>query len=484
MMPNITRGSRVHGLLSYLWGPGRSDEHQAPHVVAGYKAADRLEPPRDADGAPELAGLAHRLRAPVDAQERPMERYVWQCSLSLPKDEGVLGDEKWAAIAHRFIAEMGFEQCRWIAVHHGQSVGGNDHIHFVVTLANADGSKPVIRNDARRSQEVCDRLEDEFGLAKRTPGRGTATSRKGTTRSELARAERDGVPVTREVLRRAVRAAAAGARTEAEWIANLAAAGVQTQPYAEGGIVRGYSVSLVEDDPKKEVWFAGGTLDGELSLPRLRERLWAGQALREEDWETAAVEAPVPRSLTTAERAALWEAAAKRLRMSAAELQELDHDDPRWAQAAQACADVMVQAAAVAEPDNPRGDLSRAADLIVRATASSRRYEDAERSRSIARQIGAVGAQIRLAGMARRRGEEPLWSAVIVTVAQLALLVALWREAQNDRAAATVAKTASRQLIGVVEQAQARSRTTVPTRTRVPAPRPAESREQAPPREA
>ena len=34
-MPNITRGGRMTGLLVYLAGPGRNNEHSNPHLVAG-----------------------------------------------------------------------------------------------------------------------------------------------------------------------------------------------------------------------------------------------------------------------------------------------------------------------------------------------------------------------------------------------------------------------------------------------------------------
>jgi len=34
-MPNITRGGRMTGLMSYLVGPGRGHEHSEPHLVAG-----------------------------------------------------------------------------------------------------------------------------------------------------------------------------------------------------------------------------------------------------------------------------------------------------------------------------------------------------------------------------------------------------------------------------------------------------------------
>ena len=38
MMPNVTRGDRMGGLLSYLAGEGRRNEHTEPHLVTGDSA--------------------------------------------------------------------------------------------------------------------------------------------------------------------------------------------------------------------------------------------------------------------------------------------------------------------------------------------------------------------------------------------------------------------------------------------------------------
>lgn len=44
MIPKITYGSRVHGLLEYLRGPGKTEEHVNPHLVAGYDDVELLAP--------------------------------------------------------------------------------------------------------------------------------------------------------------------------------------------------------------------------------------------------------------------------------------------------------------------------------------------------------------------------------------------------------------------------------------------------------
>lgn len=35
MIPNVVRGDRMGGLMVYLAGPGRQNEHTEPHLVAG-----------------------------------------------------------------------------------------------------------------------------------------------------------------------------------------------------------------------------------------------------------------------------------------------------------------------------------------------------------------------------------------------------------------------------------------------------------------
>ncbi|MBR5951452.1 MAG: hypothetical protein IKZ87_08495, partial [Actinomycetaceae bacterium] len=53
MMPNVVRGSNAAGLVYYLFGPGRANEHSDPHIIAaadvmafmyGYVPGRRLIP--------------------------------------------------------------------------------------------------------------------------------------------------------------------------------------------------------------------------------------------------------------------------------------------------------------------------------------------------------------------------------------------------------------------------------------------------------
>ena len=64
------RGSRVGGLLRYLWGPGQAEEHVNPRLVAAWDGAGPLadlEPTVTATGHRDFRTLTAVLQAPVHA---------------------------------------------------------------------------------------------------------------------------------------------------------------------------------------------------------------------------------------------------------------------------------------------------------------------------------------------------------------------------------------------------------------------------------
>ena len=42
MIPNVTRGGKTHGVLIYLVGKGKREEHTNPRLVAGSPEAMRM----------------------------------------------------------------------------------------------------------------------------------------------------------------------------------------------------------------------------------------------------------------------------------------------------------------------------------------------------------------------------------------------------------------------------------------------------------
>lgn len=458
MIPKVTYGQRVRGLLEYLWGPGRAEEHVDPHLVAGYDDLEALAPGQQDDGRWLLGDLAAKLDAPqVAAGQRGMRRYVWQCSLSLPPQEGPLDDQTWGRIAERFVQEMGFAGdgsrpgCRWIAVRHGLSAKGNDHIHLIVTLASEDGAPVWLRQDKRRSQQVVDQLEDEFGLGKWTPGREGATGRRELSRPEVERARRDGQAPDRELLRRQVRAALAGAGSEAEWVARMKGAGLLVAPRAAADDpqqVVGYAVALQPSAGGRPRWYAGRTLDGDLSLPRVRSR-WAEPA-SVTDWKTA--QAGAPRSLSGADRMAVWRSTAAALEGVQQQLAGLPVDSPQWPAVARGSAELLARVAAAAEPSG-MGPVSSAADILARA-AAPKRADPAPAASRVAAELGRVADALLVTGHARDAGEAAVLLAVVVQAARLVVVLAQLREAQQQVHAAGAAAAAAARLMPLLAQQQ------------------------------
>src|SRR4051812_44434840 len=136
------------GLLVYLVGPGRENEHYEPHLIAGDAAVMAWHDDAELDRAAALEiarvldhprrAFGTRVTAPVKDKDgqRVGERdaHVWHCSLNLSAEEGALADEQWAGICEAFVELMGFagegveHPCRWVAVRHGGAKGGHHHV--------------------------------------------------------------------------------------------------------------------------------------------------------------------------------------------------------------------------------------------------------------------------------------------------------------------------------------------------------------------
>jgi hypothetical protein len=160
---------------------------------------------------------------------------------------------------------------RWVAVRHAP-----DHVHIVATLARQDGRRPRIWNDFYRVREACRAAEKQLGLRETAPADRTAARRP--TRAETEQARRRGWQETSRVtLWREVCTAAAAAATEHEFFERLHQAGVLVRLRASTtnrGEIRGYSVGLAAHSNRDGgvVWYGGGKLAGDLTLPKLRRR--------------------------------------------------------------------------------------------------------------------------------------------------------------------------------------------------------------------
>lgn len=335
MMPNIVRGDRMGGLMVYLTGPGRANEHTEPHLVAGDPALmawhDDAELGRDS-----ALAIARHLDRPRTAFGIEVKGgHVWHCSLSLRAEEGALTDERWNAIASDFVAAMEFDDnegtkapCRWVAVRHGVSTNGNDHVHIAVNLVREDGTKASIHHDFRRAQAATRALEVKHGLEtlesvkaeRATRGydpaereaqaraRARAKYEKSAHTDATARAEWNHLPAAdrqarvtaemrsgqpRHALALKVRAAATASVDEAEFVRRMRRSGVLVRArFADGrtDVVTGYSVAERPQSGERPIWYGGGHLGRDLTLPRLRSE-WAdtphGATQAAEEWSAA-----------------------------------------------------------------------------------------------------------------------------------------------------------------------------------------------------
>lgn len=277
MIAKVLRGTRTFGLLRYLYGPGRHEEHVNPRLVASW---DGMEPDPGRQPEPEqpaaLLLLAQHLDRPVRAYEGDLERHVWHTSVRCAPGDPTLSDEQWGAIARRLVAAAGVaptgdeQGCRWLAVRHA-----DDHIHIVATLVRQDLRQPNLRGDFYRLREECCAIEVEYGLRITASADRTAAPRP--TRGERAKSlrVRDTAKTPREELAAAVRKAAITATSDNDFFQRLEKEGLHVKPRTlPSGDLIGYKVALPEDRTKDglPVWYSGSRLAPDLSLPRVRQR--------------------------------------------------------------------------------------------------------------------------------------------------------------------------------------------------------------------
>ncbi|MEC5201122.1 hypothetical protein RCH21_003378 [Arthrobacter sp. PL16] len=491
MMPNIVRGDRMAGLMTYLAGPGRSNEHTEPHLVAGDAAMmawhDDAELSRDA-----ALAIARHLDRPRRAYEVEVNGgHVWHCSLSLRADEGALSDEKWNAIANDFVKTMGFDDnegtkapCRWVAVHHGVSKNGNDHIHLAVNLIREDGTKASVHNDFRRAQAAARALEVEHGLEplesaqaqratrgydpaeREAQARSRARAKYERTRTKqgknapswesLSGADRKAhiaaelrTDQPRFLLSLKVRAASTASSSEAEFVRRMRRDGLLIRArFADGrtDVVTGYSVAERPEAGERPIWYGGGHLGRDLTLPRLRDG-WpdtpAGATEAAAEWNAAKRGRRVvaPGREAHEPNPELWDQRNAELRELVDRLRAVPVDDrDTWATVARQTSGAL--AAWSNATESTPGDLAAAAEALSRSAQTYERTVSPQKAGTMA----LSGAAMLLASAAH--GGQG-------TVAQAAMVRQLLRltQAVHD---ASVAGQQARQAKLLAEDTRAR----------------------------
>ncbi|GAA3837270.1 relaxase/mobilization nuclease domain-containing protein [Streptomyces chiangmaiensis] len=275
-------GANTRGLLAYLYGPGRHDEHTDPHIVAGFAVLGMSDPGRDENAT--LTQLARHLDAPVQLRNsefgKKVTDHVWHCPVRTAPEDRHLSDTEWAEIAQRIVEAAGIAPagddlaCRWIAVRHA-----DDHIHILATTVREDGRRPKLHDSGLRVGDACRQVEKDYGLRQLKKGDGTAARRP--TQAEMHKAARLGWEQTsREWLQDRIRAAIPHAGSAEELLAYLEGDGIEVKPRrGPSGDLLGYAVGRPGDLDKngEQIFHPGGKIAPDLTLPKLKARLESGR---------------------------------------------------------------------------------------------------------------------------------------------------------------------------------------------------------------
>lgn len=399
------------GLMRYLYGPGRKDEHTQQHMVASsgqlssewagmLSASEAGQVGRIVEAAwreqyveqealvgGRTGGRVLSASLVADGTSRDAEReHVYHVSLSLAPGES-WSDEQWATVAGDFAAGMGFttgpgdgQGSSWVAVRHGVSEGGNDHIHIAANLVRQDGARVQMpRNDYALANAVRRQIEQRRAFvtplheADRAVEGGLSLPAYSQKEAADARVNAEhgysGLP-DRVQLQRIVRAAASTSSSEVEFIAAVSdEVDIHAARWSPGerSVVTGYRVRFDENSR----WFTATQLAPDLTLQKLRAG-WADSP--QERADAAAVwrgQAPAPVRATPLSAQVELTRATEYLSAWNVQLAGLDpHDKAAWKRETAHAAAVM---STLSVPAAPFADhLGPAADHLTRTSLPSR----------------------------------------------------------------------------------------------------------------
>ncbi|GAB7192790.1 relaxase/mobilization nuclease domain-containing protein [Kineococcus sp. NUM-3379] len=472
MIAKVMRGEKVGGLLRYLYGPGRANEHTNPHLIAGFDDPTALEVPVTERGERDFRSLIAALEAPLTAAGvGPDKKPVYHLIVSAAKANEALGqpadrrlsDAEWREVCEDLmdrtdLAPTGDDAARpapvrWIAVRHDDA-----HVHLVATLAREDGTRAWPKNDFYRLREGCRAAEAKYGLASTAPADRTAPKR--ATRAETEKAQRTGQREPHRVtLAQEVRSAAATASNLDGFFDQLADAGIMVRrrySTREAGQITGYSVAmptiLEGGDP---IWFSGGKLSSDLTLPKISARFEMDRV-----GDKTAAEAPGRRAnartgadkgrahrVSPEERERIWARVHEATAHATETISTHGTSDPRQAaDAAWAAADFLSAAAEVLE-GRRGGPLTDAAGSYLRAAKEV--WGRTPPPSSAGRGLREAASWMTLARAFSRSNMAPMLQALAQMAVLSDALVRL-REEQDRAHQAAAARRAAEQLRATV----------------------------------
>ncbi|NWF30865.1 mobilization protein [Streptomyces sp. PKU-EA00015] len=445
MIPKKAKaGGRTAGLLYYLYGPGRANEHVDPHMIAAWDGGV-LDPGRD-EGT-TIPVLASLLDAPLYGLEGKIpDQHVYHVPVSNDASDRILSDEEWADVAREIMDAAGIAPkgdpmgARWVAVRHDPQ-----HIHIVATLARQDGRAPNLRRDMVKMQARARELEVRYDLRRLTSGDKTASRWPTTAEAEKAKRKgRDETP--RMTLQGKVRQAAAAAGSEDEFFAAIQRAGIRlNQRTAPDGTVTGYSVALPGDrtGAGRAVWFSGSRLAPDLSLPRVRER-----------WTGVSAGAGTAGAGQFTSQATAWQAAAWQVHQAAAILGQAGNQAGAGEMVALSDFLTTYAAQAPAEVRQELRDAVRAFERAGRAPTSRQMHSAASNHLRMATQLVVMSASLGVNG-----GEAAAAITILVAVALAVIAAQRFHQAAQHRAQGQAAAQAGYHLRAATEVAYGASNT-------------------------
>lgn len=497
------RGSDTRRLLAYLFLEGSAGErglasdHRDAHVIAGYDHLRVLEPARGPSGRAELSRLAALLDAPVRAGGVGKDaKPVYHLAISAAPTDRHLTDAEWADIAGQYLHRIGLaprgdsEAVRWVAVRHA-----DNHIHIVATLVRQDGRRVFPHHDYYRARQASLAVERQYRLTPTSPVNRTADPE--TTRGErrkhqdTLRARRgDGRPLPagpdREVLRARVRVALAGSQGWEEFADRLRGSGVilrERYSTLHAGQLTGYAVALPAGGPDtssvEPIWFGGGKLAPDLSLPQLQAR-WdqgAGAGETAAGARHASAGTARPRgtaasgahrqdgALSDVERRQLWLDAQYVARQATQQIRQASAPgagpaEQASAQAAATAASELLHAVSrVVDGRQGRGPLRTAAEDFDRAARDLHRRTVPSTAHS-RRTRSAAGALLGARFFVRRETRQLL--SLLAQLTALTESLARLRESQGRASQAQAARRAAEQLTAERGSWAARASAAVP----------------------
>ncbi|MFF0103349.1 relaxase [Micromonospora sp. NPDC005257] len=434
------RGSRVGGLLRYLWGPGKAEEHTNPHLVTAWDGGGPLadlEPKAAAGGKRDFRVLTALLEQPVRAGYRPPDKFVWHASMRLaPEDRRrTISDSMWAGMAVQMLTEVGVATAatdpglRWIAMRHA-----DDHVHIVATLVREDGRTNWMRNDYPRCVKATYNVARRYNLHRRVPP-ADRTAHRRPHPVEVSKARRTGRAQTpRGELRRRVRRAVAAASSEEEFFTRLRETGVLVRlrrSSTDAQQITGYAVALpgARTAGGQPVYFGGGRLAPDMTLPKLRVR-----------WGTPTPQQTAP-TVGRSERVEAMRQAAKVATAAADDIRRAARTEPGRAQAtAVAAADLLTSLAYAMEGDR-RGPLHRAAEVFDRAARDL--YGRVRRPTGRGQEMRVMSRLVALMGRISGDDDAMAALALVMDLARLADTLEQLRKAQQRLHQAETARAAA-----------------------------------------